>query len=68
MIVDVAGHKQETMSDLFVSITIHYPEETSTDRFHVTSKLQNLNFKTYKAGRFAHFTDRCCEFVLKILG
>ena len=60
MIVGVAGHKQETMSDLFVSITIHCPEETSVDRFHV--------FKTYKAGRFAHFTDRCCEFLLKILG
>ena len=36
------------------------------DRFHVTSsKFQNLNYKTYKAGRYTCFADRCCDFSSK---
>ena len=36
----VAAHKQKTMSDLFViySQSIHYPEETSTDRLYLGLK------------------------------
>ena len=42
--------------------------EIFRDCFHVTSsKLKNLNYKSYKACRFTYFVDFCCEFWSKIL-